>query len=127
VGERCFVSRILPDDIVEAYRATGVIPIRMSWITTDTRGGCAIDTLARHLSVRTDELRRTLDTRYEEGFLYAWDADNPIEQSLLDQIKTEDSKQLSLGYSDGIKCRTAVEEAFSSEVISVITDNPTDG
>lgn len=121
------MSRILPDDIVEAYRATGVIPIRMSWITTDTRGGCAIDTLARYFSVQTDELRRTLDTRYEEGFLYAWDADDPADRSLLAQIKAEDSEKLNLGYSDGIACRKAVEEAFSSEVIPVVTDNTTDG
>lgn len=120
------MSRILPDDVVEAYKATGVIPIRMAWITTDARGGCAIDTLARHYGVCTDDLRKTLDTQYEEGFLLAWDSDLPTSDEVVLKVEAEGNTHLRQGYCDGLLCRSAVESSFSSEIVAIHNDNPSE-
>lgn len=113
------MSRILPDDVVAAYQATGAIPIRMAWITKDARGGCAIDTVARHLGVCTEDLRKTLDKRYEDGFLVAWDSDVPTAPELVEQVQEQDDESFRRGYCDGLMCRQAVEKQFSSEIPAV--------
>ena len=69
------MMRLLPGEVVAAYEATGRIPIRLAWTTTDDRGGCAIDTLAESRGITTNSLRSELDNRYETGFLTAWDSD----------------------------------------------------
>lgn len=115
------MNRLLPDDVVNAYRRTGLIPIRLAWTTTDARGGCAIDTLAHARGCTVESIRGSLDKDYETGFLAAWDADNPHDPAMVEELKskTEATKQ---GYCDAILCRRAVEKTFSSGLIPVHED-----
>ena len=105
--------RLLPGDVVRAYETTGRIPIRMTWTTADARGGCAIEALAESRGMTTEDLRCALDTRYEAGFLTAWDADNPRSAEIQEAIAVEDTAH-KLGYCDGVVCRREVERVFSS-------------
>ena len=113
------MTRVLPDDVVQAYKATGMIPIRLAWFTKDERGGCAIDCLARHRGMDTDVLRKELQGRYEEGFIYAWDSDDPRNTALIDKVKAEQDQNLKQGFCDGLLCRSAVEKTFSSSLFPV--------
>jgi len=114
------MTRVLPDDVVQAYYHTGLIPIRCAWNTTDNRGGCAIDALARHRGIDTDDLRGSLPDRYEEGFLLAWDSDEPRHSGIVGKIKAEADDSVKRGFCDGLLCRSAVEKTFSSELIPVV-------
>ncbi len=114
--------RVLPDDVVKAYAATNLIPIRCAWTTTDSRGGCAIDALAIHHGVATEDLREQLTEGYEEGFLLAWDAQDPRCDAIINWVKANTSDVLKRGFCDGLLCRSAVEKTFSSELFPVIPD-----
>lgn len=116
------MSRVLPDDVVNAYYHTNLIPIRCAWSTTDNRGGCAIDALARHRGVLTDELRATFAPRYEEGFLMAWDADDPHHSAIISKIKAEDDDVVKQGFCDAMLCRSAVEKTFSATGITPVSN-----
>lgn len=115
------MNRLLPEDVVNAYRSTGLIPIRLAWTTTDSRGGCAIDTLAKARGCTVEAIRGSLNTDYETGFLAAWDADDPHQADLVAELKqkNEATKQ---GYCDGILCRQAVQKCFSSALVPVHSD-----
>jgi hypothetical protein len=115
------MSRVLPDDVIKAYMSTGLIPIRCAWSYDNGRGGCAIDALARHRGVETNELLTRLPKRYQDGFLAAWDADDPQDSALIARIKGEE-EDVKRGFCDGILCRRAVEKTFSSQLFLVPTD-----
>lgn len=116
------MNRVLPKDVVHAYRTTGLIPVRLVWTTKDERGGCAIDALAACRNVTTDEFRRTLEEGYEEGFLLAWDADDPQSRKITTKVNLETRVFYKRGYADGLLCRDAVEKAFTATGIVAITD-----
>ena len=116
------MTRILPDDVVKAYSHTGLIPIRCAWNTTDERGCCAIDVVARWLQIPTNELLESLDEGYEDGFLFAWDSDNPRHGQIIDKIKSSKRDSVKRGFCDGLLCRSAVEKTFSSELIPISND-----
>ncbi|MGD9725626.1 MAG: hypothetical protein AB7L09_03410 [Nitrospira sp.] len=119
--------RMLPEEIVKAYSATGLIPIRMAWTTTDRRGGCALDALAKSRGCSVDTLRGLLDEHYEAGFLAAWDADDPNDPEIIEVLKSR-ATIVKRGYADGILCRRAVERAFDSGLVPVHdnVDSPVD-
>jgi hypothetical protein len=107
--------RLLPEDVVNAYRKTGRIPIRLAWTSNDGRGACAIDVLAQAGDCSTDDVRASLDSNYETGFLAAWDADNPHAPELVAELKKK-TDIVKRGYCDGLLCRQAVEKTFSSNL-----------
>lgn len=114
--------RVLPDDVVKAYMHTGLIPIRCAWNSDDGRGGCAFVALARHRGIDTDDLLAQLADRYEEGFILAWDADDPRHTGLIAKIKADRSNGMKRGFCDGLLCRTAVENTFSTAAIISISN-----
>ena len=118
------MKRLLPEVVVNAFRRTGKIPVRLAWTTKDARGCCAIDAVATALGVGTDAFRRTLDNSYETGFLAAWDADDPHAPDMVEAVKKQ-PEVVKDGYCDGILCRRAVEGAFSSALF-VPTDTGPD-
>lgn len=107
------MKRVCALDVVAAYKATGLIPIRKAWVSEDDRGGCALDTLGFWLQQTRGEdwADQNLDPTYIKGFIDAWDADEPL-VVLPDQDNP--SKLYLMGYWDSILCRDAVEEAFDS-------------
>ena len=105
--------RINPSDVVAAYTATGLIPIRKAWESVDGRGGCPFSALAQQMGEDSGESwAGRLDEHYTRGFIDAWDADQP---AILNETKND--KRYLIGYWDAIICRDAVEQTFSSEVI----------
>lgn len=116
------MSRVLPEDVVSAYQSTGLIPIRLAWSTTDSRGGCAMEALAMARGVTLDSLRGDLPHRYEDGFLMAWDADCPDDRATFDLVRAEVAV-VKRGFCDGLLCRRAVETAFSSGLIPINKDS----
>jgi len=106
------MKRVCAYDVVNAYEATGLIPIRKAWSSKDERGGCAIDALARWSTSLSGAAwaDENLDPEYTRGFTDAWDADEPAE--ILDQC--DDNKSYLIGYWDAILCRDAVEKTFDS-------------
>ena len=117
------MNRVLPDDLVRAYDDTGLIPIRLAWTTTDERGGCALDAMARWRGVTTQELRDSFSPRYEEGFLLAWDSDFPQSEEVVHKVRNEDDGILARGFCDGILCRSAVEKTFSATGITAVSND----
>ena len=117
--------RVLPTDVVSAYKATGLIPIRKAWESKDGRGGCAIDALARHTTdLSGNAWASRLDDLYCKGFTNAWDADKP-------RLEDEDcpSQMYRQGYWDAVLCRAAVLKEFASITpieTSVVTDTETE-
>jgi hypothetical protein len=107
------MKRMSSVDVVNAYKATGLIPIRKAWEADDSRGGCAIDAVARHLEGIHGEAwaDANLEHNYTRGFVDAWDADTPV---ILDE--TQECKEFLIGYWDAIICRDAVEREFASSV-----------
>ena len=105
------MKRVCALDVVNAYKATGLIPIRMAWTSNDARGGCAIDALANcYHGVSGEEwAAENLDSVYIKGFLDAWDAPEP--SAVLEE---KNAKPYLIGYWDAILCREAVEREFSS-------------
>jgi len=106
------VMRMNTNDVVTAYKVTGLIPIRKAWETTDERGVCAIDAIAAWLGAETNGeawAADNLNHNYTQGFIEAWDADEP---KILDE--RENPKEFLIGYWDAILCREAVEEEFAS-------------
>jgi hypothetical protein len=104
--------RMNANDVVTAYKVTGLIPIRKAWQSEDSRGGCAIDAVSRWLDEdssgepwATDNLNHD----YVKGFLDAWDSDEP---KILNE--TENPKEFLIGYWDAMLCREAVEKEFTS-------------
>ena len=115
--------RVLPDDVVNAYCETGLIPIRCAWNNEDIRGGCAIDTLAQVRGVTVQELRDSFTPRYEDGFLLAWDSDEPQSEAVVALVRTEEDEVFKRGYCDGILCRSAVERTFSAQGITAVSND----
>jgi hypothetical protein len=107
------MKRVCAIDVVNAYKATGLIPIRKAWTTTDQRGGCAIDALARYTTEYCGEqwADDNLEPNYLRGFLDAWDADEP--QTILEQ-EDNPPQNYVVGYWDAILCRDAVHREFDS-------------
>lgn len=105
--------RINPQDVISAYKETGLIPVRKVWTTSDSRGGCAIDAVAQWSANDSGEAwaSKNLDPNYTQGFVEAWDADEPQILS-----ETEHCKEHLIGYWDAIICREAVETEFASQV-----------
>lgn len=103
--------RMNSTDVVDAYKATGLIPVRKAWMTQDARGGCAFDAVARHLAHCPGEAWADahFDSGYIRGFVEAWDADQPV---ILEE--TGNDKEFLIGYWDAILCREAVEKEFTS-------------
>ena len=100
--------RVMATDVVNAYKATGLIPVRCVWHSQNPRGGCAIDTLAQALGEgEGEEWAKRLDDRYLQGFLDAWDADEP-------DLEEDTERNYSMGFWDAVACRRAVTEEFSS-------------
>jgi hypothetical protein len=110
------VFRVNANDVVTAYKATGLIPIRKAWQSEDERGGCAIDALAHHIAGVTGEAWavENLEPDYIKGFVDAWDEDHP---KIIDEKGS--SKNFLIGFWDAILCREAVEKAFSSRITEV--------
>lgn len=106
------MKRISAIDVVNAYKATCLIPIRKAWQSADQRGGCAIDALAYHQygTGGYSWAAENLQPEYALGFTDAWDVDDPTET--LGQSDT--NKNYLIGYWDAVLCRDAVEEAFGS-------------
>lgn len=107
------MKRVCSVDVVNAYKATGLIPVRKVWTSEDERGGCALDALARWTSDARGEdwADAKLDPIYLRGFLDAWDADEP--HVVLEQEEDPPRKYL-IGYWDAILCRDAVQREFDS-------------
>lgn len=103
--------RMSPSDVVNAYKTTGIIPVRKVWQTPHGRGGCAFDVIARSLNIENGEAwsSQKFAKEYVDGFNEAWDADDP---EVLD--KSAGHKAYLIGYWDAILCREAVESAFAS-------------
>ena len=120
------MTRMLAADVIDAYNSTGLIPIRLAWCSRNNRGGCAIDALAQHRGITTEDLRSQFPTRYEEGFLYAWDAEEPRRRAYTDKIKAEKDEMVTKGFCDGLRCRAAVEKTYSSALIPVVTGESKD-
>ena len=117
------MNRVLPDDVVQAYYQTGLIPIRCAWTSDDGRGSCAMDALATHRGITTQELRESLPGRYEEGFLLAWDSEDPRHDDVVEQVKAEHDDAVKRGFCDGILCRSAVEKTFSTAAFVEIAND----
>ena len=67
--------RINPSDVVKAYTATGLIPIRKAWESANGRGACAFSAMASYLGEDGGEAWASkLDDSYVRGFNDAWDA-----------------------------------------------------
>lgn len=115
------MGRMLPAEVVDAYNSTCLIPIRLAWNTKNDRGGCAIAAVAQHRGVSLDEVRSQFPIRYEEGFLYAWDDEEPRRKSCTDRIKAENDEMVIKGFCDGLRCRAAVERTYSSSIIPIVT------
>ena len=107
------INRVSANDVVEAYKATKLIPIRKAWCSNDDRGGCALEAIAQWSTCLTGDDWATahLTERYIKGFLDAWDADEP--KDVLD-MEAHSDKQYLLGYWDAILCREAVVAEFDS-------------
>jgi hypothetical protein len=116
------VSRVLPDDVVQAYYQTGLIPIRLAWNTDDGRGGCAMDALAYHQGIPLKELRESLPEGYEDGFVLAWDDDDPRRNEVVAVVKASEDELFKVGFCDGLLCRSAVENTFSSSGINPVSN-----
>ena len=117
------MKRMNPTDVVAAYEATGLIPVRRAWETQDGRAGCAIDAVARHRQNANGEdwAADNLHEMYTRGFVDAWDADQP---QILDE--TGSTQEYLIGYWDAILCRDAVEQAFGSDSIVIEEPNKAD-
>lgn len=113
------MKRIQPADVVSAYQETLLIPIRNAWDCEDFRGGCALEAVAQVSGIDTQELFNSLDPDYRNGFLNAWDADEP-------EFVAQGTKLEQQGYWDGMTCRSSVEATFSSDLVPVSTKKKTE-
>lgn len=106
------MNRMNPHDVVNAYKATGLIPIRRAWTTTDARGACAFDAYARSCTDMTGDQFSSYyyDADYVKGFVEAWDAEDPMD--LLDQ--EERCTVYLTGFWDAVACRDLVVQEFES-------------
>jgi hypothetical protein len=109
------MNRVNPHNVVEAYKVTKLIPIRKAWTTTDTRGACAFDALARaSTDMNGDEYSKAyFDEVYIKGFIEAWDADTPLD--IID--KDEKCNMYLTGFWDAMVCRDVVTMEFDSVAV----------
>jgi len=114
--------RVLPDEVVMAYYETGLIPVRGVWTTEDGRGVSAINVVAYHHGIQIDAFRDQLEDGYEEGFILAWDADEPCSEEIVAMVRDEDDELVKRGFCDGFLCRSAVEKTFSSSAITSVSN-----
>ena len=106
------MKRITPERVVEAYRKTGLRPVRERWVAW--RGGecvvCGLSAVAiaagndaREIEQRTVKTRCIgemlgLPTEYVGGFADGFDGES----------RYVDNEEFSAGYADGIAAREAV-------------------
>lgn len=114
--------RVLPDEVVMAYYETGLIPVRGVWATEDGRSACAIDVVAYHYGIEIEAFREQLEDGYEEGFILAWDADDPSSEEVVAMIRDEENELAKQGFCDGFLCRSSVEKTFSSTEIAPVSN-----
>lgn len=108
------MNRVLPEQVVEAYKVTGLIPIRCAWVNKDRRGACALSTVACHRRMHRARLLLQLGEEYEMGFTGAWDEDSPGD------VPSERLKpRYRLGWFDGVSARKALNAEFGSDPIPV--------
>lgn len=98
------IRRITPEEVLEAYRVTGMEPCR--GVFGDDKHGCALSALYRaergnsrwlFASQLCDKLG--LNAHYMSGFIRGWDGKS--------QIASVDGDALC-GYEDGVACARAV-------------------
>lgn len=116
------MNRVNAQHVVEAYKITGLIPIRQAWTTTDARGGCALDALARATTTMNGEeyAKEYFEELYIKGFVDAWDHAAPM--TLLDQ--DQKCNTYLAGFWDAMVARDMVTKEFESiEVVETTQGN----
>lgn len=112
------MNRITPEQVVEAYRVTGLKPVREDWITLDNKCGCALTACMLHSGYSIDSINADieqccepvpeevlqLDNRYVIGFVRGFDSGDDPTIGWHD----DDAKALGLGYADGTAAAKAV-------------------
>lgn len=113
------MNRVNAQHVVDAYKITGLIPVRRAWSTTDARGGCAMDALARATtSLNGHEYAQTyFEELYISGFVDAWDAEDPMD--LLDQDQR--CNTYLTGFWDAVSARDMVTKEFESIEVAETT------
>jgi len=112
--------RVNPVDVLEAFKKTGLVPVRLAWQSQNPHGGCALETLSLSHGIACEDFISALDQEYLEGFVHAWDSDKP-------ELDTSKMRGGYLkGYWDSIRTRDLVTSYFSSELVPVIQESNTD-
>jgi hypothetical protein len=116
------MKRITPEDVVDAYIATGLYPVFKKWRTKDGGGGCgltAIGNLNGHCvkgGSRIDRYAKLLemDRGYLYGFAAGFDAIgfNPFNDEQASYFGFS-AQHISLGVEDGRAARKAVMAHFA--------------
>jgi|APSaa5957512535_1039671.scaffolds.fasta_scaffold405855_1 hypothetical protein len=114
------MTRMMPKDVINAYNITGMVPIRLAWTTKNSRGACAIDALAQHRGITRAELCDQFPDGYEDGFICAWDTDESRRKYFINKIREENDLMIMKGFCDGLRCRAAIENIYSSGLIPIV-------
>jgi hypothetical protein len=108
------MNRITPEEVVEAYRKTGLTPERtgMDWFSEDGKCGCGATAVmkARNPDFCNSTLKfgdaielLGVSRPYLRGFVVGFDGLSPIDMDL---------QEYAQGYQDGVdSCRAAFQEA----------------
>jgi hypothetical protein len=116
------MKRITPEDVVDAYIATGLYPAFKRWKTRDGRGGCgltAIGGLNGHCvksGRRYEKFSKLLGL--DQGYLYGFTAGfdgSPFCPAMDCQTKHYgfDHEKVTMGLEDGLAARAAVKAHFA--------------
>ena len=112
------MKRITPEDVVDAYIATGMYPVFRKWRTRDGKGGCgltAIGGLNGHCVKSGSRYRRFtellgLDHSYVVGFTRGFDG---YDEGCEGDKKLTEHDPYALGLADGLSARKAVKAHFA--------------
>lgn len=112
------MKRITPEDVVDAYIATGMYPVFKKWGTLDQKGGCALTTIGtmqgcyKHPCSNGSKANHYaselgLERLYLSGFVHGFDRPKLVEMG------PAENTHYDLGRYDGRAARMAVKAHFA--------------
>lgn len=113
------MKRITPEDVVDAYIATGKYPVCRRWSSRDGKGGCALTVVGKSRGLSDKPPRDVAEAFYAESLgLNGWYVagfadgfDRTKKQRESDYI--QDRQNWQAGYDDGKAARAAVTAHFA--------------
>lgn len=109
------MKRITPEDVVDAYIATGMYPVFRKWTTRNGQGGCALTTLGAGQGCSSNVTgkhayytkRLGLEYSYTVGFVSGFDRPRTVDMG------PSNNDPYEIGRYDGRVARLAVKAHFA--------------